>query len=94
MDSGTRLLYWLLEATKGGPTRLKILRELNQKPANIRRISLELGMDYKTIQGHIELLAKNGVLEAQGGGYGAAYFLSAEFESNAYLKKALGGRMK
>jgi hypothetical protein len=31
MDLKTRLLYWLLAATKGGPTRVRILSVLENK---------------------------------------------------------------
>ncbi len=91
MDAATRKLYWMLEGTRGGPTRLKLLQILDKKPLNTRRLALQAGMDYKTVQGHIELMAKNGILEAQGNAYGAVYFASPEFEKNDYMRKMLRG---
>lgn len=91
MDAKDRLLFWLLSATKGGPTRVRVLSALRKSPMNLRKLALALGMDYKTVQAHIELLVKNGVLDAQGG-YGAIYFISPEWEGSVYLKELLGGK--
>jgi DNA-binding transcriptional ArsR family regulator len=91
MDSKTRLLFWLLNASRGGPTRVRILNALMGKPMNLHRLSLALGMDYKTVQGHIELLLENGLLETPGRKYGSLYFLSPEWEKNEYLLRLLKG---
>ena len=91
MDSKTRLLFWLLNASRGGPTRVRILRALSAKPMNLRQISLVLGLDYKTVQGHVELLVENGVLETPAKKYGSVYFLGAEWGRNEYLSELLGG---
>jgi DNA-binding transcriptional ArsR family regulator len=90
MDSKDRLLFWLLAGTKGGPTRVRLLKVLDRKPMNLRRLSMELEMDYKSIKAHIELLLKNGVLDSQGS-YGAIYFISPQWEESRYLKEMLGG---
>lgn len=91
MDAKTRLLYWLLSATKGGPTRIKILHTLSRKPLNMRQLALDVGMDYKTVQGHIEMLLENNILDQQGKGYGRIYFISPEYEENEFLAETLGG---
>ena len=59
----------------------------------MRKLSLELALDYKTVQGHIELLVENSVLDVQGGKYGAIYFIAPEWEKNAYLKELIGGNL-
>ncbi|MFA4946387.1 MAG: winged helix-turn-helix domain-containing protein [Candidatus Micrarchaeia archaeon] len=89
MDAETRVLYWLLGASKGGPTRLRLLKALAAKPANKRRLALALKLDYKTIQEHLELLEENGVVETPRKGYGSVYFLAPSFAGNAYLKELL-----
>lgn len=89
MDSRTRLLFWLLTATKGGPTRVRILSAIKKKPMNLRRLSLHLNLDYKTVKAHIDLLLKNGIIDMQGR-YGAIYFISPEWEQNDFLMKILG----
>jgi len=91
MDSKTRLLYWLLNASRGVPTRLRILRALERKPVNLRQLSLSLSLDYKTVQGHVEMLVENGILETPQKRYGSVYFLSGEWADNAYLKSLLDG---
>jgi DNA-binding transcriptional ArsR family regulator len=91
MDAKTRLLYWLLSATKGGPTRIKILMRLQKAPMNMRQLALDVSMDYKTVQGHVQLLLENNILDQQGKGYGRIYFISPEYERNEYLIEVLGG---
>ena len=91
MDSKDRLLFWLLAGTKGGPTRVRLLQALHKKPMNLRKLSMELGMDYKSVKAHTELLLKNGVLDLEGA-YGAIYFISPEWEESEYLKEMMGGK--
>lgn len=90
MDARSRLLFWLLSATKGGPTRVRVLSAIREKPMNLRQLSLLLGMDYKSVKAHIDLLLKNGVIDSHGK-YGAVYFISPEWEGNEYMKEMLGG---
>ncbi|MEM3362120.1 MAG: winged helix-turn-helix domain-containing protein [Candidatus Anstonellaceae archaeon] len=91
MDSKSRLLFWLLAASKGGPTRIKILNILCREPSNVRRLSLILSMEYKTIKTHIELMLKYGLIDAIGSKYGRIYYISPEWEKNEFLKKLLRG---
>ncbi|MFH2105993.1 MAG: winged helix-turn-helix domain-containing protein [Candidatus Micrarchaeota archaeon] len=90
MDSKSRLLYWLLDASRGGPTRLRIIKSLALKPVNMRQLALSLNLDYKTVQGHIELLLENGIVYQLKPGYGAPYFISPEWEINDYFKELTG----
>ena len=94
MDSETRVLYWLLEASRGGPSRARILSAVNKKPRNLRQLSLAVKMDYKTVQEHVEILVENGVLETPQKRYGAIYFLASHLKQNDYLKKTLKGVSK
>ncbi|MFN3910332.1 MAG: ArsR family transcriptional regulator [Candidatus Anstonellaceae archaeon] len=89
MDSKSRVLFWLLSASRGASTRRKILFLLNKKPYNIRKLSLELNLDYKSVKGHIDLLNKYEILDAVGGKYGRVYFISPQWEDNEFLKKIL-----
>ena len=90
MDARSRLLFWLLSATKGGPTRVRVLSAITEKPMNLRQLALFLSMDYKSVKAHTEMLLKNGVIDAHGK-YGAVYFISPEWEENDYMKEMLGG---
>ena len=91
MDSRSRLLYWLVDASRGGPTRLRIIRALHSKPVNMRQLSLLLGLDYKTVQGHIEILLENGIVYQLKSGYGTPYFISPEWDDNDYFKQLVKG---
>jgi len=91
MDSRTRVLYWLLNASRGGPTRIRILNVLNSTPMNTRKLAMELNLDYKTIQGHIELLVENGIIYTPKTGYGQVFFISPEWEENEFLKGLMNG---
>jgi len=76
MEPMKRLLFWLLDGTKGGPTRVRLLSLLVKKPMNMRQLSLAAGLDYKTVEHHVNLLMKNSVLDCSGNGYGQVYFVS------------------
>lgn len=89
MDARTRLLYWLLSATRGGPTRRRILITLHRSPSNLRQLALSVDMDYKTVQGHVQLLLKNSILDTQGDRYGAVYFIADDWGSDPQLKQIL-----
>ncbi len=98
MDAMKRLLFWLLEGTKGGPTRLRLLSILAAKPMNMRQLSLAAGLDYKTVEHHIDLLARNSALEKSGDGYGQVFFVSdivmAQKEVAQMIKGGNNGRKK
>ena len=91
-----RLLYWLLEGTKGGPTRVLLLSILSMKPMNMRQLALAAKLDYKTVEHHVELLMKNSVLEHSGNGYGQVYFISdialAQDEFGKMIKGGKNGK--
>jgi len=76
------LLGWLIAGTRGGPTRAKIIRALKESPQNANQLATLLGMDYKTMRHHLEVLEKNHMLTSVGDHYGATYFLSQVLEDN------------
>jgi len=98
MDPMKRLLYWLLEGTKGGPTRVQLLSLLSKKPMNMRQLALAAKLDYKTVEHHVGLLVKNSVLENSGNGYGQVYFISdialAQDELGKLIKGGKNGEKK
>lgn len=86
-----RLLFWLLDGTRGGPTRISLLRILSKKPMNLRRLSIAAGLDYKTVEHHVKLLMENSVLEYSGNGYGKVYFISDIALAQKEFKEMLRG---
>lgn len=85
-DSNLKRLYWYIFAgMKGGPTRIKMVKLILQKPLNINQIKTELGMDYKTIQHHIKVLEENRIIISEDKKYGTAYFSSPLFQQNIQI---------
>ncbi len=79
------LLGWLIAGTRGGPTRARIIQILKETPQNANQLATSLGMDYRTIRHHIEVLEKNKIITSAGEGYGTTYFLSPAMEENYAL---------
>lgn len=77
-----RLLWWLLAGTRGGSNRAKIIMTLRERPYNANQLSELLGLDYKTIRHHLDILLDNHVLVPQGDGYGRVFFLSRDLEED------------
>lgn len=77
-----RLLWWLLAGTRGGANRARIIMTLNERPDNANQLAETLGLDYKTIRHHLDILLKHGIIVTQGDGYGRMFFLSRDMESD------------
>ena len=99
MSANTRplkyLLGWLIAGTRGGPTRARIIETLKRKPQNANQLATLLGMDYRTIRHHLNVLQKNKIITSVGEGYGMTYFLSQTMEENyAIFEEILKGLWK
>ena len=79
------VLGWLIAGTRGGVTRAKIIQTLKETPQNANQLANLLGMDYRTIRHHLEVLEKNRIITSAGEGYGITYFLSPAMEENYRL---------
>jgi DNA-binding transcriptional ArsR family regulator len=79
------LLGWLIAGTKGGASRAKIIQTLNEAPQNANQLANTLGMDYRTIRHHLDVLMKNRMITSAGEGYGVTYFLTPTLEANYAL---------
>ena len=78
-----KLLWWLIVGTKGGINRARIIDILHDRPYNANQLAEKLGLDYKTVRHHLNVLAKDGIITSSGEGrYGNVYFLSGLMESN------------
>ena len=54
-----------------------------------------LGMDYRTIRHHLNVMQKNKIITSVGEGYGMVYFLSQTMEDNyAVFEEILKGLWK
>ena len=78
-----QLLWYLIGGTRGGANRARILESLRERPRNGHQLSEVLGLDYRTIRHHLNLMVKNGLLTRPAGdAYAAPYFLSKSVEEN------------
>jgi len=75
-------LWWVIAGTRGGASRAKIILFLKERPSNASQLAELLGMDYKTVRHHLEVLLENRLIVRVGGKYAATCFLSPELESN------------
>ena len=75
-------MWYLIAGTRGGDTRARMIDLLVQRPYNANQLSKELGMDYKTIRHHIDVLLKHNIIVTEGDKYGTMYFLSSQMEAN------------
>ena len=67
------VLWYVLTGTRGGTNRVRILQALDERPRNANQLAEDLGLDYKTVRHHLDVLEDNGVLEDSGDDYGAVY---------------------
>jgi len=76
-----RLLWFVLGGARGGENRARIIRLLSVRPSNLNQLAERLGVDYRTIMHHADILKENSLVVVQGEKYGAMYFLSPRLEA-------------
>jgi len=76
------VLWYLLASSRGGPTRVRILRAIEERPRNANQLAEALGMDYTTIRHHLDVLVENNVVRSTEDDYGAVYLLTDQLEAN------------
>lgn len=77
-----KLLCHLIEGSRGGKTRAKILKRLTGKSYNANQLAEALNMDYKTIRHHLNVLIRNGIIVKNNDGYIDLYYISKNMESD------------
>ena len=70
------VLWQVLAGTRRGPNRARILRALEERPRNANQLSEDLGLSYKTVRHHLDVLADNDVVTSSGEEYGEVYLPS------------------
>ncbi len=67
------VLWHLLASSRGGPSRVQILRAIDERPRNANQLADELDLDYTTVRHHLDRLVENNVVRPSGDDYGAVY---------------------
>jgi len=72
----------LILGTRGGLNRGRILALLRSGPRNANALAAALGLDYKTVRHHLEVLRENDLVMSVGGqvDYGVLYTLSPRLQ--------------
>ena len=90
-----KMLFWSVFAgSKGCINRVKIVLKIKQSPLNTNQLSHDLGLDYKVVERHLEILEKNDLVTKVGSNYGVTYFLSPVLESNLNLFDEISEKSK
>ena len=76
------VLWYLLASSRGGDTRARIVRALDERPRNANQLAEELGMDYTTIRHHLDVLQENNVVRSSGDEYAAVYLFTERATAN------------
>lgn len=77
-----RLLWFVFAGSRGGENRIRLITLLKDKPYNANQLAEAMGLDYKAIQHHLDVLEKNNLVVRQGEKYGVLFFLSPYLEVN------------
>lgn len=77
-----RLLWFVFAGSKGGLNRIRFISTIRKTPLNANQLAKELGLDYKAIQHHVNVLEKNNLITRVGDKYGAVFFISTFLEVN------------
>ncbi|WP_292000014.1 winged helix-turn-helix domain-containing protein [Caldivirga sp.] len=73
-----RLLVWLLYASRGGETRLRILTLLKQNgQLNASQLARALKVNYRTVTYHLDILEAHNLIERIQTSHGIYYRLSS-----------------
>ena len=89
-----RLLWYILGATRGGENRAKIVKTLREQPANLNQLSTRLGMDYRLVAHHVDVLSKNSMLSASGDRYGRMYFVAPWLDAHFDIFEDISRKLK
>ncbi len=90
-----KMLFWSVFAgSKGCINRVKVVLKLKHNPLNTNQISELLGLDYKVVERHLEILEKNNLVAKVGNRYSVTYFLSPLLESNLNLFDEVADKSK
>ena len=83
-------LKYLIAASRGGAMRARIISELMEKPQNPNQLSETLGVDYKTIRHHLEVMLRYNWVSNKADKYGDLYMLTFTDEEKQAFDEIMG----
>lgn len=76
-----RLLWYVFAGSRGGATRVRIIEAIWDAPQNAHQLSKALGLDYKTVDYNLRVLAKHVYVVDDGAAYGKAWMPSKNLKA-------------
>ncbi|MFC6731771.1 MULTISPECIES: winged helix-turn-helix domain-containing protein [unclassified Haladaptatus] len=76
------VLWYVLASSRGGPTRVRIVKAIAERPRNANQLATALDLDYTTIRHHLDVLLKNNVVRRTDDDYAAVYLFTDQLKSN------------
>lgn len=76
------VLWYLLASSRGGSTRVRILRAIEERPRNANELADALDLDYTTVRHHLDVLMENNVLDRSGDEYAAVYLFTDQVQTH------------
>ena len=55
------VLWYLLASSRGGPSRVRLLRAIAERPRNANQLADALDLDYTTVRHHLDVMMDNNV---------------------------------
>ena len=89
-----RVLWYVLGGTRGGENRARMIHELSVRPLNLNQLAERLGVDYRTVMHHADVLRMNSLVVVQGEKYGAMYFISPRLQASLEIFEEITGKLR
>lgn len=89
-----RLLWYVLGGARGGENRARIIHELKDRPMNLNQLAEKLGVDYRTVVHHANVLKANSLVVVEGEKYGAMYFVSPRLQAGMDMFAEISSKLK
>jgi len=89
-----RVLWYVLGGARGGENRARIIHELSIRPLNLNQLAEKLGVDYRTVAHHANVLRMNSLVVVEGDKYGAMYFVSPRLQAGMDLFAEITAKLR
>lgn len=89
-----KALWYLFAGSRGGTNRVRIVKELRDRPRNANELADELDVDYNTITHHLDMLTEHDVVEPSEHDYGKMYFLTDRFQRHSETFEQIASKVE